>query len=255
MPGLLEVRRLTKRFGGVQAVVDVSFSVPPGILYAVIGPNGAGKTTLFNLVSGYLAADSGEVRFNGQSIRGWPAHRIARAGLARTFQNLELFPGMTVLENVMVGCDARVRCGWLDALFGTGRQRAANATSREEARRLLALFSLDGVADIPAGSLAYGMQRMVEIVRAFALRPKLLLLDEPAAGLNPAERQQLAAVLRQARAQGVTVLLVEHDVDLVMTVADRILVLDQGRVLAEGTPEEIQTHPAVVAAYLGEEVS
>lgn len=255
MPGLLEVHRLTKRFGGVQAVADVSFSVLPGTIYAVIGPNGAGKTTLFNLVSGYLDADAGEVWFDGQSIRGWPVHRIARAGLTRTFQNLEPFPGMTVLENVMVGCDAHVRCTWLDALFGTRRRRAANAASRAEAHRLLSLFSLDHMADVPVEALPYGMQRLVEIVRAFALRPKLLLLDEPAAGLNAAERQQLAAVLRQARSRGVTVLLIEHDVDLVMTVADRILVLDQGRVLAEGAPAEIQAHPAVLAAYLGEEVS
>jgi branched-chain amino acid transport system ATP-binding protein len=248
---LLEVRSLSKAFGGIQALYDITFDVAEGAVHAVIGPNGAGKTTFFNLVTGVYAPDSGQVFFRQQEIQGKPMHQLVACGIARTFQNVELFESLTVLENVLVGQYVRTRCGFWGAVGRWPWVRKEEREARERALALLDFVGLQDKAQDRGGDLPFGWQRLLEIARALAARPKLLLLDEPAAGLNAVETRQLGELIQEIRNQGITVLLVEHDMSLTMEISDRILVLDQGKKLAEGAPREIQTNEAVMAAYLG----
>ncbi len=250
---LLSAHGLTRRFGGLVAVDDVSLEVFEGTILALIGPNGAGKSTLFNLLTAFDRPNAGTVVFDGRDLAGMPPHRVVRLGLARTFQNTQLFEEMTALENVLTGAHTQTRTGWARAalrLPGTGREERL---AREEAQRLLRLVGLAEVAHVHASDLPHGTRRLLEVARALASRPRLLLLDEPAAGLNNAETEQLARVLRQLRDGGVTLVVVEHDMGLVMDVSDEIVVLNEGRKIAEGPPLLIQKDPAVIAAYLGEE--
>jgi len=250
---LLEVRGLSKRFGGLQAVGDVSFRVEAGTVKAVIGPNGAGKTTLFNLISGVTAPDAGQVTFQGRAIQGLAPHQVAALGLSRTFQQIRLFSGMTVLENVMVGAHLRGRAGFLAGLLHlptTWREERALA---EQAREALAFLELDGVAGAEATSLSYGQQRGVELARALAGAPGLLLLDEPAAGLNMRETAELTRLIGRIRERGITVLLVEHDMSLVMGVSDEVAVLCFGEKIADAAPQAVQNDPEVIRVYLGDE--
>jgi branched-chain amino acid transport system permease protein len=248
---LLEVRGLRKQFGGLLAVKDISFSIRSGDIVGLIGPNGAGKSTTFNLISGVLPASGGEVLLQGRRVDGLPSRAIARLGLSRTFQHVKLVPDMTVLENVALGSYLRTRAGTLRAMLRLDRAEEAQALA--EAMRQLQRIGLEAHAHELAGNLALGPQRLVEIARALASDPSLLLLDEPAAGLRHKEKQVLADVLRQLRSEGLSLLLVEHDMDFVMNLTDRIVVMEFGQQLIEGTPAEVQASPAVRAAYLGME--
>ena len=248
---LLEVRDVRKQFGGVVAVAGVSFQVFPGEIRAIIGPNGAGKTTLFNLVSGLLPLDGGGVRFRGRLLNGLPPPDRAALGIGRTFQNLQIFANMTVLENVMVGRHLKGRSGFLGAALRTPRARREEGESIDAACASLAFVGLESRGDDPASILPFGQQRLLELARALSMEPALLLLDEPAAGLNPTEVGRLSELIYAIRARGVTVLLVEHHMDLVMRVSEEILVLNYGEVLAQGPPEAVQNDPAVIDAYLG----
>jgi branched-chain amino acid transport system ATP-binding protein len=253
---LLEITNLSKSFGGVKALSAVSLAVAPGEIVGLIGPNGAGKTTCFNLISGLLPPSGGQISLAGRSLGPLPPYARARLGLARTFQNIQLFGGMTVLENVLTGCHLRQPVGALAALLPLPRVSRARAANRERALELLDLVGLSPQADFPAEALAYGDQRRLEIARALAQGPELLLMDEPAAGLNPRETEDLSALLDRIRAMGVTLLIIEHDMDLVMGLCHRVAVLDYGEVIATGTPREIRRNPRVIEAYLGrEEVS
>jgi branched-chain amino acid transport system ATP-binding protein len=250
---LLKVDGIAKRFGGVLALQDVGFEVREGEIVGLIGPNGAGKTTLFNIVSGVFGADTGDVRYQGHDLAGLRPHQRARMGVARTFQNLQLFQRMTVLENLMVPVDAAARRGMLADALRLPVARFEEKRAEERARALLHFLGLDAVANVAAGSLSVGVQRRVELARALCLKPKLLLLDEPAAGLDVRETADLAATLLRVRDRfSLTMLLVDHDMALVMRTCEHIYVLDFGRVIAEGPPEEIRANPAVIAAYLGE---
>ncbi|NPV70076.1 MAG: ABC transporter ATP-binding protein [Firmicutes bacterium] len=249
---LLEVSGLTKRFGGLVAVDDFGVSVPQGKIYGLIGPNGAGKTTVFNLISGIYRPDSGHVRLASADIAGMPAHRIAAQGIGRTFQNIRLFKGMSVLENVVTALHRQAEYSLVDACLRTGGVKRAEAQARSTAMEILAAVGLAGMARVQGTSLPYGLQRKLEIARALALRPRLLLLDEPAAGLNPRETLDLTDLIQRiTREYGLTVLLIEHHMDVVMDLCDRITVLNFGRVIAHGTPTEIQDNELVVEAYLG----
>ena len=248
---VLEVDRLTLRFGGLTALDDVTFHIDEGEILGLIGPNGAGKTTCFNAMTGVYAPSEGEIRFRGRSLAGQKRHRITQLGIARTFQNIRLFPEMTALENVLVGADAGHRTGMLSALFRLPRHRREEQDGHERGMELLRFMGIHTRADELAANLSYGDQRRLEIARAMATDPQLICLDEPAAGFNPAEKSGLMDLIRKIRDRGYTVLLIEHDMRLVMGVTDRIVVLEFGRKIAEGTPAEIRDNPAVIAAYLG----
>lgn len=248
---ILSLKGVNKYFGGVTALDDVSFSVPRGIVQGLIGPNGAGKTTLFNVISGSFPPDKGEVWFDGACVNGFSVHRVVKKGIARTFQNVELFESMTVLENVMVGLHAKTKSGFFGAVTRLPGVLREERFIKERALTLLEFVGLANDADQRSGDMPFGWQRLLEIARALASSPKLLLLDEPAAGLNAVETRKLGDLIRQIQEQSITVILVEHDMSLTMKVSDAIVVLDQGRVLAQGTPREIQANEAVTAAYLG----
>ncbi len=250
---LLEVSGLYKAYGGVVPVREVGFSISRGKVHALIGPNGAGKTTLLNLLSGHAKPDRGSIRFNGSEVAGLPAWRIAEAGMGRTFQNLKLFGNMSVLDNVLIGAHMHVDAPFWHALLASPRARHAEAQARAGAMALLDQLGLGARAQDNAASLPYGMQRRLEIARALATGPRLLLLDEPAAGLNPQETHELGDVIRRIQSSGITVLLIEHHMDLVMGISDHVIVLDYGEKIAEGKPEEIRRNTKVITAYLGVE--
>jgi branched-chain amino acid transport system ATP-binding protein len=248
---LLEVKDLVVKFGGVTALNKVNLHVSEGEVAALIGPNGAGKTTVFNIVTGYYSPVSGDVLVDGNSVVGKRPYKIARAGLARTFQNIRLFGEMTALENVATAADAMNKSGLLGSLVGIPRSRHDEARSMEKAHELLTFIGLDHRAEQLAKNLPYGDQRRLEIARALALEPKVLLLDEPAAGFNPQEKVELGNLILKIRDNGNAVLLIEHDMSLVMKISDRVSVLDFGQKIAEGTPKEIQNDQRVIDAYLG----
>ena len=248
---ILEAERLSIAFGGVRAVDEVSLSVQPGLVFSIIGPNGAGKTTLLNLFSGLYAPMDGRVRLAGEDVTGLAPDRLARRGLSRTFQNLQIFFRMTALENVMVGRHRHEATGILSELLHLPLVDRQNRRTREAARAALARVGLETEADRPASALPYGALKRLEIARALASEPTVLLLDEPAAGCNPVETKELDGVIRSMVEDGVTVVLVEHDMRLVMNISDRIHVLANGRTLAEGTAAEVRSNSAVVEAYLG----
>jgi branched-chain amino acid transport system ATP-binding protein len=250
---LLEINNLSKQFGGVKALSAVSFSVAAGEIMGLIGPNGAGKTTCFNLISGIIGPTGGDIRLAGQDLAALAPYARARLGLARTFQNIQLFGGMTVMENVLTGRHLRQRVGALAALLPLPRVNRARAENRERALTLLELVGLGEKADFPAEALAYGDQRRLEIARALAQEPTLLLMDEPAAGLNPRETEDLMTLLEKLRGMGITLLVIEHDMTLVMGLCHRVAVLDYGEVIAAGAPKEIRQNPRVIEAYLGRE--
>jgi branched-chain amino acid transport system ATP-binding protein len=248
---LLRVEALSKTFGGVQAVHDLSVSLGAGRIHSIIGPNGAGKTTLFNLITGVLRPDAGRIWLDGEEVTGRPSFELAKLGLARTFQNLRVFFNMSVGENVMLGRHRHLERGFWRCLVRSPRIVRSERACRERAAAILRRVRLPGDPDAPADSLAYGALRRLEIARALASEPKLLLLDEPAAGCNARETAEIEALIQSIAAEGATVLLVEHDMRLVMRISDRILVLDHGERLAEGTAAEVRADPAVIAAYLG----
>ena len=248
---VLSAERLSIAFGGVRAVDGVSFDVPPGIVFSIIGPNGAGKTTLFNLISGLCPPDDGCVRLCGENVTALPPEQVARRGLSRTFQNPQIFSHLTAIANVMIGRHRHEATGLVADLLhlpSVGRQ---NRRTREAATEALARVGLEDKAEWPAGGLAYGDFKRLEIARALASEPKVLLLDEPAAGCNPVETKEIEDIIRGFAGDGITIVLVEHDMRLVMNVSDRIHVLANGRTLAEGTAAEVRTNPAVIEAYLG----
>ena len=252
---LLAAEGVGKRFGGVQALADVSFTIRKGEIYGLIGPNGAGKTTLFNVLTGIYPADGGTFTFDGKPLADLKPHEVAQRGIARTFQNIRLFATLSALENVMVGRHVRTRAGVWGAIVRDGRTRAEEDAIEKRSLELLEYVGVASRANDLAKNLPYGFQRRLEIARALATDPKLLALDEPAAGMNATETQSLEALLHAIRRDGTTILLIEHDMKLVMGVCDRVLVLDYGRKIAEGAAAEVQKNPAVISAYLGGEVA
>jgi len=248
---LLTVENLAVHIGGLVAIADASFAVPESQVVSLIGPNGAGKTTAFNVITGYMRPTAGRIRFDGQDITGLAPDRIAGRGLVRSFQRTSVFAGCTVLENALMALHRRGQAGLLDALLRLPRQRREEARLREEAWAMLDFVGLGTRADTPAEVLAYGEQRRLGIALAAIATPRLLLLDEPAAGLNPSETADCMALILRLRDRGMTVLLVEHDMPMVMRISDRIVVLNQGRIIASGAPAEIRANPEVIRAYLG----
>ncbi len=248
---MLKVEHVCLEFDGLKAVDDVCLRVEKGSVTALIGPNGAGKTTLFNIIAGVYTPKSGDIYLEGEKITGKKTFEICNEGIARTYQVIKLFSGMTVLENVLVGMHCRMKSGFWQGVFKTKKTREEEKTALRKAHELLELVGLNKYAEFPAGSLAYGQQRLLEIARALASNPKLLLLDEPAAGMNSTEKMELNERIRAMVKMGVTILIVEHDMAMVMSVADKIYVISSGKYLAEGTAEEISNNQAVIEAYLG----
>ncbi len=250
---MLKVNGLTRTFGGLTAIADLNFQTPERAIYSIIGPNGAGKTTLFNLLTGIYRPTCGSIQLMGQELAGLMPLQIARLGVSRTFQNLQIFGGMTAIENVIVGCHGHGKCGLPTACLGLPSIKREEKYLEKLAANALAFCGLSNIAERPVSALPYGILKKLEIARAIAAQPRLLLIDEPAAGLNDTETREMAGLIRAIRETGITVLLVEHNMGLIMDVSDRILVLNYGQKLAEGTPHEIQRNKAVIDAYLGNE--
>lgn len=250
----LVAKNITKSFGGVKAIQDFSFELPEHDICSIIGPNGAGKTTAFNLLTGVYPLDGGEVYLDGKPIHGKGQHEITRAGIARTFQNIRLFKGLNVLENVMTAADPYSEYNLLDVIFASRRKRAREKAVEEEAREYLSIVGLPGMEQEKPESLPYGMQRKLEVARALATKPKILLLDEPAAGLNPSEVRDFIALIRNLHEKfSFSILIIEHRMEVVMELSSRIFVLNFGKLLASGTPQEVRANKEVTAAYIGEE--